>query len=116
MTPADITYQAPVWRVTTAETPVPVAAWGKDHWSTLAYVETRTVDHKGLLDHDHMRCSPGLHPMLHGVGRRKSHSAMPPTEYATRVKGQRTYDSSGRPTSAWRYAEHRPAPSPGASS
>lgn len=36
--------------------------WGKDHWSTLAYVETRIVDHNGMLCNSHMRCDPKLHP------------------------------------------------------
>lgn len=35
--------------------------WGKDHWSTLAYAETRTVDYKGILDNRHMRCNSRLH-------------------------------------------------------
>lgn len=38
--------------------------WGKDHWSTLAYLETRVVDYKGQIDHRHMRCHPRLHREL----------------------------------------------------
>lgn len=34
---------------------VPVERWGKDHWSTFAYIETRTVDHDGFVDDRHMR-------------------------------------------------------------
>ena len=30
-------------------------SWGKDHWSLLAYFETRCVDHRGVPDFDHMR-------------------------------------------------------------
>ena len=29
--------------------------FGKDHWSLLAYIETRCVDHKGVLDLAHLR-------------------------------------------------------------
>lgn len=29
--------------------PVPMERWGKDHWSTFGYVETRCVDHDGML-------------------------------------------------------------------
>jgi DNA-binding PadR family transcriptional regulator len=35
--------------------PVPIERWGKDHWSLLAYVETRIVDHGGYLDPRHLR-------------------------------------------------------------
>lgn len=34
---------------------IPMDEWGKDHWSTLAYIETRIVDHKGFIDNRHMR-------------------------------------------------------------
>lgn len=49
---------------------VPISLWGKDHWSTLAYIETRCVDHKGIPDADHMRTDYDLHPMR--VGDRKA--------------------------------------------
>lgn len=29
--------------------------WGRDHWSTLLYVETRCVDHQGYLHDNQMR-------------------------------------------------------------
>lgn len=35
--------------------PIPVERWGKDHWSTFAYVETRVVDYGGRIDDRHMR-------------------------------------------------------------
>lgn len=38
--------------------------WGKDHWSTFAYVECRCVDHKGKLNFKHIRCNAGFHPEL----------------------------------------------------
>ena len=40
---------------------VSVDRWGSDHWSTLAYAETRAVDHDGLIDNGKMRCDPRLH-------------------------------------------------------
>ena len=35
--------------------PIPIHLWGRDHWSTFAYVETRLVDYKGRIDRHHMR-------------------------------------------------------------
>lgn len=46
--------------------------WGKDHWSTFAYAETRTVDYDGYLDMRHMR--------------------MDGTKYPTRLKGEELPD------------------------
>lgn len=37
---------------------VPMTMWGKDHWSTLAYLETRCVDHGGTVRKQHLRCNP----------------------------------------------------------
>ena len=45
---------------------VPVSRWGKDHWSTLAYIECRIVDHKGVPARAHMRTDADLHPGLAG--------------------------------------------------
>jgi hypothetical protein len=42
---------------------VPVELFGKDHYSLLAYIETRCVDHDGILDHRHMRCNVETHPL-----------------------------------------------------
>lgn len=39
--------------------PIPSARWGKDHWSTFMYLETRAVDHRGSIDLRHMRTAPG---------------------------------------------------------
>lgn len=46
----------------------PVEKFGKDHWSTFAYVETCCVDGKegvGQLERQRMRCNPERHPLLH---------------------------------------------------
>lgn len=39
-------------------------SFGRDHWNVLAYVETRAVDHKGVLDPRQMRCNSNRHPGL----------------------------------------------------
>lgn len=54
--------------------------WGRDHWSTLAYVETRCVDHSGKINHRNMRCDPDRHP-LH------AHEATSDNPPPTRLKG-----------------------------
>lgn len=58
--------------------PIPMARFGKDHWSTFAYLESRCVDHQGVLDARRMRCDPDRHPQFahSGVG----------TKYPTRTK------------------------------
>lgn len=35
--------------------PTPLAEFGKDHASVLAYIETRCVNHRGVLKYDHLR-------------------------------------------------------------
>ena len=40
---------------------IPITRWGQDHWSTLAYLETRVVNGKGYIDNPRMRCNPRLH-------------------------------------------------------
>jgi hypothetical protein len=61
---------------------VTMANWGKDHWSTLAYAETRCMDYGGRLDHRHMRCNEQRHPT-------KRHMSTPhdPTKHFTRLFG-----------------------------
>lgn len=54
---------APQWRVT-SDPPVEPSRFGADHWSTFGYVETRTVDHRGTLEHAHMRCHGARHPVM----------------------------------------------------
>lgn len=45
--------------------PVPtIDAFGKDHWSTFAYIETRIVDYRGEPNRVHMRCHASRHPLL----------------------------------------------------
>lgn len=40
---------------------IPVARWGQDHWSTLAYIESRCVDHYGVLDNNQLRVHERRH-------------------------------------------------------
>lgn len=72
---------------------IPMSLWGKDHWSTLAYIETRIVDYKGQPDRSHMRCDPKRHPGLAG----HVHAALSPSlgdkNYPTRLKdGKELHD------------------------
>lgn len=41
---------------------IPMKEWGKDHWSALAYIETRVVDHKGYLDSRQLRSDGVAYP------------------------------------------------------
>ena len=42
--------------------PIPMSDWGKDHWTTLAYVETCVVDQHGYLDSRRMRSADERYP------------------------------------------------------
>jgi hypothetical protein len=62
--------------------------FGKDHWSLLAYIETRCVDHKGEIDRERMRCNPITHP--HMLGFRQSVSKLEwKDEYGSRLKDRK---------------------------
>lgn len=43
---------------------IPVEEFGKDHWSTFAYLETRCVDNGGEIERRHMRCDSDRHPQF----------------------------------------------------
>lgn len=58
--------------------------WGKDHWSTLAYLETVITDKKGIIDNRKMRCNPRLHRELANVG---LGGVIDGGKYPTRLKG-----------------------------
>lgn len=57
-------------RVTKA---VPMAKFGQDHWSTFAYIETRSVDHGGEPGILHMRCDKDRHPQFAHAGSETKH-------------------------------------------
>lgn len=61
---------------------VPLERFGKDHWSLLAYAETRAVDQDGL-DRRHLRCNAERHPHLTSVYHRNEWKP----EWGTRLKG-----------------------------
>lgn len=86
--------EPPSWQITSIP-PIPMERFGKDHWSTFAYVETRAVDHKGTIEHDHMRCDADRHPLLALAGRRTAVVGFGPTgttKYPTRVRGGEVAD------------------------
>ena len=63
--------------------PVPRERWGKDHWSTLLYLESRAVNQRGRIEHEKMRTSRRnrrLAGSVHGVA-----NVMSPDEYPTRL-------------------------------
>lgn len=43
---------------------ISISDFGKDHWSTFAYIETVCVDNHGVPDRERMRCNPKIHPGL----------------------------------------------------
>lgn len=63
---------------------IPMDQWGQDHWSTLAYFETLTVDRKGLISNARMRCNPRLHRNFAWMSPLSAHTAE--GEYPTRLK------------------------------
>lgn len=65
---------------------IPIEQWGSDHWSTLAYLETRIVDHKGQIEHDHMRCHPARHPGMYAAKRRCFGASGDGSRYPTRLR------------------------------
>ncbi len=68
----------------TTKTFIDMARWGKDHWSTLTYLETLAVDNKGMAipNLERMRCDINVHP---GLGNSANHH-FPGKAYPTRLK------------------------------
>ena len=60
---------------------IPISLWGKDHWSTFAYLETCLVDHGGKIELPRMRCNPILH--------RQFEHFFDGSKYPTRLKGKK---------------------------
>ena len=65
--------------------PVSVEHFGKDHWSTFAYLDCRATDNKGTIDREHMRCDQDLHPGLRNSANRNS--AKGDRKYPTILRG-----------------------------
>lgn len=47
---------------------VPIGEFGKDHWSTFGYLESRCVDCGGVVAIEKMRCDADRHPGLAHMG------------------------------------------------
>ena len=64
---------------------ISIKKFGKDHWSLLAYIETRCVDYKGILDVAHLRIK---NPAI-GMGSYHAPYNRPDwkPEWGTRLKG-----------------------------
>lgn len=69
---------------------VPVDSWGSDHWSTLAYLETRAVDADGRVENQRMRCNPRIHRSFANLG--KGGGLVDGSKYPTRLRGNKTLD------------------------
>jgi len=54
--------------------PVAMSEWGKDHWSTLAYLETCVVDNHGYLDNRRLRGADERYPTRLREGTLADHS------------------------------------------
>ena len=86
---------APRWRDRPDRTPVPMAQWGRDHWSLLAYLETRDVDHGGQIGWEHLTLSAAHWPALYAArrGPLDLHSADAAQAYPLRIKDENGEDS-----------------------
>jgi len=62
---------------------IPLADFGRDHWSAFGYIETRIVDHGGVPQKNQLRCIHKRHPFF-------AHSGGDASRYPTRLKGGRT--------------------------
>jgi hypothetical protein len=58
--------------------------FGKDHWSTFAYIETVCVDNRGVPDKERMRCNPKIHP---GLCNQANVMFQDQPDYPTRLSG-----------------------------
>lgn len=66
---------------------IPIEKFGKTHWSLFAYVETRAVDYKGVLDRRHLSIDSFRHPLVAHLPWSR------PDEYPTRLKdGELAHD------------------------
>ena len=62
-----------------------MSQWGRDHWSTFAYLETVVVDHRGIPNLNRMRCNHELHPGL--TNWNPIAGVIDGSKYPTRLKG-----------------------------
>ena len=80
---------------------ISIKDFGKDHWSLLAYVEYRAVNHKGFLDIKHLRCK-NLAISTTPLGQ----NFWKP-EYGSRLKGyfRKTINIKGKEVKVGRYVD-----------
>lgn len=64
-------------------TAIPIAAWGRDHKTTLLYAESCAVDARGLIGNAHMRTDARRHPAFLA----RNSVASRPGQYPTRLAG-----------------------------
>jgi hypothetical protein len=57
-------------------TPIPPAAWGRDHFSTLLYLETRIVDVGGVVSPLKLRARASGYPTVLRDGERANHGGL----------------------------------------
>lgn len=70
---------------------IPVEHWGKDHWSTLAYIETIAVDTPVEVRFDgRMRQKRRHFRILHEETKSRCRGVPMDPKYTTRLKGDRT--------------------------
>lgn len=64
---------------------IPMSKWGRDHWSTFAFVCATVVGRDGDPDRDKMRCDADRHPGLFGPHQLRLGSASLKTKHPTRL-------------------------------
>jgi len=67
-------------------TPIPMSKWGKDHWSTLAYLETLAVDKGGWAVPVNARMRTNKIRRPHLIGKSYMSGALNGSGYPTRLK------------------------------
>ena len=81
---------------------IPIEDWGKDHWSTFAYVETCVVDQQPL-DRDRLRCNVKVRPHLVGPTVNRFGNAKWQNDYGSRLKG---FFTKGEPDKTRQLPKH----------
>lgn len=66
--------------------PIQMEKWGKDHWSTLLYLETLAVDNSGFAKPNNARMRTNEIRHLHLVGESYMIGALNGSKYPTRLK------------------------------
>lgn len=69
---------------------IPIDQWGRDHWSTFAYIETCIVDDGGKPDIRRMRTDVSLHPNMGPHECVDGMGAIDGAQYPTRLRGGAT--------------------------